>query len=118
MVKHINDPSPPDPCHTRLEMQAEPLPVVLPPPSSSKKPPPKADETHIELATGGMCDTWNDEIYELSFFINNPENAIPNFMYTSDAVSRRGNPKARVAMRLANKKHGFYIQIEQVSRII
>ncbi len=65
-----------------------------------------------------MSDTWHNEIYELSFFVNNPENAMVNCVYMSDAVAMRGNPKARLAMKLANKKHGLYIQLEQVSRII
>lgn len=92
-------------------MQAAPLPVALP--SSSKQP--KAGETVIELPTGQMIDTWNDEIFELPFLFRNPESAMAHLLYSSEAVAGHDNPKIRVSMKLMNKKYGVYMRMEQVS---
>jgi hypothetical protein len=98
-------------------MQHAPLPVAVPSPSSSKPPAMKADETNIELPTRKVTDTWHSEIFELSFMIKNPENAMTYFLYSSEAVAGRDNPKIRVSMKLTQTKYGFYVHVDKVSRM-
>jgi hypothetical protein len=100
-------------------MQDAPLRVAaLPSSSSSKGLVARATETRIELPTGQLMETWNDEIFNLPFSIKNPEKAMVYLMYSSPIVTMRGSPKINVAMKLMDNKYGFYVEFEKVSCII